>query len=129
MVQSGIRRRRPKNNRNVQQQTRAKYFIPSREYELVPVCLNTFLNALKISRFRANRLARRFQSFGEMPKERRGGDRVGNKNDSKKQSVMTFINSFKCSETHYCVNITGRRYLPSDLNIKKMWRMYNSQCN
>lgn len=40
---------------------------------------------------------------------------------------MKFLNNLKCSETHYCASRTGRRYLPAELNIRKLWRMYSSE--
>lgn len=42
--------------------------------------------------------------------------------------MQKFIESFKVVESHYCRSTsTERKYLPSDLNIKKMWRMYLKQ--
>lgn len=40
---------------------------------------------------------------------------------------MNFINSFKCVESHYCRGNSSRKYLPSELNVQKMWRMYSSK--
>lgn len=122
-----IKRRRPKSGTNTQKQARAKYFIRNRNKEMIPVCYNTFLKALHVSRFRVNRIAQRYYSNGEMPKERRGGNTTGNKFVAKKENVMQFLNKFKCSETHYCVNRTGRKYLPAELNITKLWRMYTAE--
>ncbi|CAG9829815.1 unnamed protein product [Diabrotica balteata] len=123
------RRRLPKNpaitnkKQKKAQETRAKYFIPDREKCKVPVCMQTFLKCLKISRFRVNRLSKYFRD-GIMPKERRGGDHTGDRFGPKKEAIMKFINRFKCSETHYCSNKGGRKYLPSELNIKKLWRIF-----
>lgn len=61
-----------------------------------------------------------------MTKDRRGGDRVSVRNEGKKVSVMNFINTLKCSEPHYCATRTGRRYLPPELSIRKLSKMYNS---
>lgn len=122
-----IQRRRPKNSKNKVQNARAKYFISNNQRRMIPVCLNTFLKALgNISRFRVNNIGKRFYNRGELPKERRGGDTTGQRFIAKKENVMKFINRLKCSETHYCTYKTGRKYLPSELNIKKLWRMYNS---
>nr|CAH7762377.1 unnamed protein product [Callosobruchus chinensis] len=121
-----IKRRRPKNHKNVRKEARTKYFIRNLNKELVPVCLNTFQKALNVSRFRINRIAERFYYRNEMPKERRGGDTTGNRFMAKKESIKKFINRLQCSETHYCTNTSGRKYLPAELNIKKLWRMYQS---
>ncbi|GBP44071.1 hypothetical protein EVAR_85225_1 [Eumeta japonica] len=50
---------------------------------------------------------RRFYEKGEMAKERRGGDRKSQKFEEKRKAVQTLL------------------YLPPELNIKKLWRMYN----
>lgn len=93
---------------------------------MIPVCLNTFLGVLKVSRFRVNGILNRFRQTGQLCKENRGGDRTSNKYIPKKENVMRFINTFKCSEPHYCAKHTGRKYLSAELNVKKMWKQYNS---
>lgn len=122
-----IKRRRPSTATNRIQDIRCKYFVPTRTKSLIPVCLNTFMSILKVSRFRINNIVRKFIDTGQMPQERRGGDRVRNKNQAKMRSVQQFLNSLKCSESHYCANKSGRKYLPAELNIRKLWTMYNNQ--
>lgn len=120
------KRRRPTNGRYNEQTTRAKYFIPNHNSENIPVCLKTFLGVLNISRFRINRISNKFRETGTLIKELRGGDRVSQKYKQKKESVMNFINSLRCSEPHYCAGSTNQRYLPAELTIVKLWKMYNS---
>lgn len=122
-----IKRRRPKTCTNSVNEARAKYFIRNRNKEMVPVCYNTFLKALHVSRFRVNRISQKYYSSGEMPRERRGGDTTGNKFLAKKENVMRFLNKLKCSEPHYCANTTGRKYLPAELSVAKLWRMYTTE--
>lgn len=43
----------------------------------------------------------------------------------KLHSVMQFINSLKCVESHYCKGKSNRKYLPSELSIKGLWKMYS----
>lgn len=62
-------------------------------------------------------------------KENRGGDRMSEKYRGKKESVMNFINKFKGTESHYCRGQSKRLYLSSDLNITKMWIMYQNDNN
>lgn len=121
-----ISRKRPTSGRYSTQSMRTKYFIGSKDKGMIPVCLNTFIRVSNVSRFRVNGVLKRFRETGQLCTENRGGDRVSGKNQAKKESVMRFINSFKCSEPHYCAKHTGRKYLPSELNIKKMWKMYNN---
>lgn len=68
-----------------------------------------------------------FAESGNIPKERRGGDHVSHNFIDKKKSVMNFITSLNCSETHYCRSVNGRKYLPSELNVAKLYKMYKKQ--
>lgn len=121
-----VKRRRATSGRYKIQNSRTKYFIGSKDKSMIPVCLNTFIRVLNVSRFRVNGVVKRFRESGQVSTENRGGDRVSVKYLPKKQNVMSFINSFKCSEPHYCAKHTGRKYLCAELNIKKMWKMYNT---
>ncbi|XP_050303477.1 uncharacterized protein LOC126741171 [Anthonomus grandis grandis] len=50
------------------------------------------------------------------------------KNDDKNVCMKTFIESLRCTESHYCRSDSPLRvYLPCDLNIKKLWNVYNEQ--
>lgn len=77
-------------------------------------------------------VSRHFNS-GEMPVENRGGNRKETLYilfAEKKQFVLDFIKKFKVLESHYCRSKTScRLYLSSDLNITKMWRLYDSKTN
>lgn len=68
-----------------------------------------------------------YYETGKLLQEKRGGDRVSQKNIHKKEAVMKFINSVPCTEPHYCRGNTTRYYLASELSINKLWKMYNSQ--
>ena len=57
--------------------------------------------------------------------ERRGGDRRSKNFSDKKTSVHAFINRFPACESHYGAGKSRRIYLSTELNTKKMWRMYN----
>nr|CAH7712814.1 unnamed protein product [Callosobruchus chinensis] len=70
--------------------------------QVVPVCLDTFLKILHVSRFRLNILSKNFYATGQLPCERRGGDRKSIEYAPKKESVMNFLNKLKCVESHYC---------------------------
>nr|CAH7764946.1 unnamed protein product [Callosobruchus chinensis] len=94
--------------------------------KLVPVCLDTFLKILHVSRFRLNILSKNFYATGQLPCKRRGGDRKSIEYAPKKESVMNFLNKLKCVESHYCRSaVSSRMYLPSELNIRKLHRMYD----
>ncbi|CAF4757729.1 unnamed protein product [Pieris macdunnoughi] len=71
-------------------------------------------------------LKRFYESGGQMPVENRGGDRNTYKFTAKKLSVQWFIESFKGQESQYCRSKNMHRvYLSAELNIRKMWRIYN----
>lgn len=63
-----------------------------------------------------------------MAMENRGGDTRSKLYLHKLHAVKKFIISFPAIENHYCRSKTSvRMYLNSELNIKKMWRLYQSQ--
>lgn len=123
-----IKRRRFKNQKYALKQRQGKYFVKNQRKEIVPVCLKTFLGILNISRFRINRITKEFHTHGYI-EEKRGGFKKHEEFKAKKESVMTFINSLQCIESHYCRGHSCRKYLSSELNIKKLWKMYSSNEN
>nr|CAH7764947.1 unnamed protein product [Callosobruchus chinensis] len=78
--------------------------------KLVPVCLDTFLKILHVSRFRLNILSKNFYATGQLPCKRRGGDRKSIEYAPKKESVMNFLNKLKCVESHYCRSAVSSIY-------------------
>lgn len=103
-----------------------KYYIRNKSGKMIPVCQKSFTNALCITKDRIQGVMRRFYEKEEMAKERRGGDRKNRKFEEKRKAVQTFIESFKANESHYCRSKNIKRlYLPPELNIKKLWSMYN----
>lgn len=124
---ANVQRRRPKDNsRN--RLVKITYNVRSKDGRLVPVCQSAFINILGVSVFRVLRIAKRYHQEGDMPKENRGGDHKSNKYQEAHDCIMNFLNKLKCVEAHYCRSqISSRKYLPSDLNIRKLWRMYTSQ--
>ncbi|CAK1589044.1 unnamed protein product [Parnassius mnemosyne] len=106
----------------------AKYHIINKDARLKPVCQKTFLGALLVNVDRVKGVINRFYtSGGAQAVEGRGGDRKSMNYKAKRLSVQWFIEKFKAQESHYCRTDTKRLYLPPELNIRKMWRMYNSE--
>lgn len=123
-----IERKRKKGTRAASE-SYTKFYIRTyvKPYRMKQVCQKIFQLILGIGVHRIRTIAKNFLARGELPTERRGGDRRSHKNLHKKQAVMQFIESFKCIESHYCRSSTStRKYVASDLNIKKMWRMYQA---
>lgn len=104
------------------------YKVPDGEGNFVRLCKNAFLEVTGLSRFRIERVVKLFLHKGEIPRERRGGDRVGNRNIDKKNKIKIFVESLKCVESHYCRSKTSERmYLPCELNFKKLYSIYSSK--
>lgn len=125
-VNTPQRRRRKVKNR-AEAEFFTKYYIRTytKPYKLVRVCQNAFKKILGVGTHRLRNIAKKFLVSGQIPQERRGGDRVSRKTLAKKENVMKFIETFQCIESHYCRSATStRKYVSSDLNIKKMWRLY-----
>lgn len=123
------KRRRPTNSRHTAKATSVKCFIRNNAKQEVPVCQQAFLKVLHITKHRLTYVMKSFLRTGEAPSEKRGGDRKTAKFEGKQAAVQKFINTFNSIESHYCRSSSRRRYLPSDLSIEKMCKMYNSQCS
>ena len=79
------------------------------------VCKRVFQEAVQpIGRSRLDGVIKRRFKSGECAIERRGGDQVGSKNDSKKENVRQFIHRLKARESHYGRQKSVRLYLPSE---------------
>lgn len=121
------KRRRPKNQVYNPKTFTTKCFVRVKA-DLVPVCQTAFLNILHIKKHRLQFVMRNYVMTGKSPSERRGGDHISFKFKNKREAVINFIKRFKCVEAHYTRSSTTiRRYLPSELNIKKISQMYNSE--
>lgn len=60
--------------------------------------------------------------------EHRGGARKVAENEAKKQVVMDHIQTFTCRASHYGRRgAPGRKYLPSDLSVKRMHELFDQQ--
>lgn len=126
---SSPKRTRIINNKRGKCSMSVKYFIyNTNTREKVQVCQKAFLDTLLLSKNRVNNVISKNLKNGCMPTEQRGGDRRSKTFEGKLKSVIQFIKTFNIIENHYCRNKTSSRlYLNSDLNIKKMWRFYNTR--
>lgn len=121
------KRKRVKDNTRSGKTLTINYHIRTKDGNLIRVCRDSFLAILNVSKDRVQNVVKNFQMRkGEPPFERRGGDRVGDKNNEKKMSIANFIESLKCRESHYCRSHSiSRDYLPCELNFRKLWEWYN----
>ncbi|KAK9736381.1 hypothetical protein QE152_g12534 [Popillia japonica] len=106
------------------------YKIPNGDGGFIRVCKKAFVEMSGISRFRIENVVKKFVRNNHLPKERRGGDRVGDKYIACKIEIKRFIETLKCVESHYCRSIPAARlYLPCEMNLKKLYAMYCSKVN
>ncbi|XP_050665650.1 uncharacterized protein LOC126965910 [Leptidea sinapis] len=123
-----IQRHRPKNNKHKPKSFQISYFMYSlSSKKRVPVCQTFFLKVLQITKYRVQTVMKEYFENGVLLTEKRGEDRVSQKNARKKLAVMGFIENLHCDEPHYCRGNTKRYYLSSELSINKLWRLYNTQ--
>ncbi|KAJ8939776.1 hypothetical protein NQ318_023351 [Aromia moschata] len=119
----------PKRHRNTTQVTKSisiEYRLPTVNGENLRVCRAAFCCIIGVKKDRIQGIMKRFQ-MGKIPQENRGGDRVKGKNEAKKNAIANFIQSIKSVESHYCrSSVSARTYLPCDLNIKRLAKMYNN---
>lgn len=122
------KRRRPRNNTKEGKSYVLKFYITTTNNIKIPVCKKFFMNTLMITKHRIQGVVSRFNNTESMPTERRGGDTRSKASEGKKNSVIEFVKKFKAIEGHYCRSKSSERvYFSSDLNIKKMWRMYQEK--
>nr|CAH7712403.1 unnamed protein product [Callosobruchus chinensis] len=101
------------------------YYFPCGK-ETFRVC-RSFLSAVfNVKKGRLRSVARTL-SLGNVPKETRGGRRLSNINETKKQNVRDFLNRLPACESHYNRQKSKRVYLAADLNIATLHRMYNTE--
>lgn len=103
-----------------------KYFVPTATKEKLRVCKRAFLGITHFSADRLERLVRN-HLHNEIPRERRGGDTVKNKNDHLKVSIRQFVENIQCKQSHYQRERTSRLFLPCDLNFRKLHTIYCTQ--
>lgn len=98
----------------------------TREYTMCgkSVCKTAFLKTLRIDAGRVE-LALRKQCTDEYADER--GKFSGGQNSmsfAQRQEVITHIESFPKYVSHYCRKVTNAKFLSADLNLVKMYELY-----
>lgn len=92
----------------------------------IPVCQKAFLSFHGIKSKKLEVLQKSLKESGAPPKDKRGRHKTRpNKLPSDvKKSIIDHIKSFKGRQSHYSLKDSSKMYLPEELNIKKMHRMY-----
>ncbi|CAG5019320.1 unnamed protein product [Parnassius apollo] len=109
---------------------RNKYFVTFFFFlrdskRIVKVCKKFFLAALGLGKHRVNTIANKIYE-GKTPHDNRGGDRKSAQSLEKKESVKKFLDALPAKESHYNRKKSRRAYLSYELNIRKLWGLYNT---
>lgn len=107
-----LRANRPKNQIAHRKNLSIQYHVRQKSGNVIQVCQHTFINVLRISKDRIQRICRR-KMAGKAPTELRGGDRVSAKYAERRSSVYEFI------KEHAFESLKKP--------VVEMWRSYNAE--
>lgn len=97
-------------------------------FEEIQVCAKFFLAVHGITGSKLQYLQSALKMTGTYPKDRRGGTNYKKLKPDALQAVHSHIQSFKSRKSHYSLHDNaGKTYLPEDLNIKKMFVMFQEK--
>ena len=83
---------------------------------------------LGIGRDRLQNIAKHWHKTGTPRPELRGGYRKSDQFQPLKHAIRQHIESFTCRASHYARRgAPGRKYLPADLNVRKMHQLFSEQ--
>ena len=110
-----------------------QFYLPVRHqsgsYIHTQVCRHMFLSTFGITRRRISFLQHGLTSSGTPPVDKRGRhkSRPHALSHADKDSIHAHIKSLRGRKSHYSLSETRRIYLPEELNISKLYRMYKKQ--
>ncbi|XP_041362797.1 uncharacterized protein LOC121378605 [Gigantopelta aegis] len=105
-----------------------KYSLLKEDKTKISVCQASFLSIFCVKEFRVQSAARYWLEHGRSRPENRGGYRRAAEYEGKKERIRNHIKSFTCRASHYARRGAPRRkYLPSDLSVAKMHKMFQKQ--
>lgn len=107
-----------------------KYSLET-ESDKVQVCQRCFLATLGETKAFVENLAKQIWENSEgLPDQERRGKRipVNRLSDEKVAEVRAHIAKFPAYESHYGRSHSSKKYLPSDLSISKMYKLYVAEC-
>ncbi|RXN31117.1 hypothetical protein ROHU_004822 [Labeo rohita] len=104
--------------------------LPSGEWRGIDTecCNKTPFGFICVSKDRVSRVVKYFSQHGEARPECRGGTRNVDEKMENRQAVVQHVSSFMCKASHYARRgAPGRIYLPSDMSVTKMHRLFQEQ--
>lgn len=92
----------------------------------VKVCKNAFISINGISRGKIDYILNQMKGTGKPPSYNKGKhhNRPHKLSDTTVEAVRSHIKSFKGRESHYSHKDSNKTYLPQDLNVSKMHKMF-----
>lgn len=91
----------------------------------VPVCFKAFLSLHGIGKKRIETIQKSLKASGTVSKDKRGSNIKKHKlPELVLRKIKSHISSFRGRNSHYSRSKTRKLYLPEDLNIKKMYKIY-----
>ncbi|XP_030609214.1 uncharacterized protein LOC115796882 [Archocentrus centrarchus] len=125
------KRRRPQVEEEEKRRRREvsiKYAVYKEDKTRVPVCQASFLSIFCIKKNRVQGVAKYWLETGKARPENRGGFRESGALAAKKEKIRLHIQSFACRASHYARHGNlGKKFLPSDLSVAVMHRMFLEQ--
>lgn len=94
--------------------------------EEVKVCKNAFISINGISRGKIDYILKQLKETGTTPTYRKGkhDKRPHKLSNAVIEAIRNHIKSFKGRESHYSKKDSNKTYLPSELNVSKMFKMF-----
>lgn len=122
--------RESKGCENMSNRKHTVFYFLTFEGQLEKVCQKFFLDTLSISNQVVKTvIAKRDPLKSTVNADKRGKNACTRKIPrSVEKSVIDHIKSFQTIESHYCRVSTKKEYLPSNLNIKIMYKLYLEIC-
>lgn len=129
-----IQRRRPRKDEDEAKLHTANYAYRVRLVDDiqpidVPVCASAFIAIHGITRQRVCTIKKSLLTTGKAPTDKRGkhNNRPKKLSSALKSKVMEHIRSFRGRKSHYSLHDSSKMYLPEELNVKKMYDMFEDK--
>lgn len=92
----------------------------------VPVCIKAFISIHGVTSRRIQTIRESLSAIGTVKPDGRGkhSNRPHKLTDAVKVCVKTFLDSLKGRKSHYSLKKSDKIYLSDELNISKLWTMY-----
>lgn len=127
--QMEVKQRRPGDGSRGNKETSNKYYL-QKANTTVRVCKKFFLQTFQVSDGRVTRAIKKLRQNKSPGQDLRGKHKAAQKiSEEQKQLCMEHISQFPAYQSHYSRHDNpDRKYLSPDLNLRKMFRLYEEWC-